>query len=364
MDLGGAVAFLAMSLDFSTPPQRVCIIRLSAIGDTCHTLPAIRALKAAWPDTQFTWIIGKTEATLLDDIADIEFIVFDKSQGLRAFSDLRRRLKVRRFDVLLHMHASMRANLVSLAIRAPLRVGFDRARARDYQWLFTNRKIPARSRRHVMDGLFEFAEFLGVRDWDIRWDIPISDADRSFAQTALAGQGPTLAISPCSSQRFRNFRNWSADNYAAIADYFAERYGGRTIVTGGPTDLERHYGAEIERQTRCEPINLVGETTLKQLLAILNAATVLVCPDSGPAHMATTVATPVVGLYATSNTHRTGPYNSQQLVVDRYPTAVAEEFGKRVEQMPWGVRVRNPDAMDLISIDDVKRALDRALSAA
>ena len=125
------------------PPKRVCIIRLSAIGDTCHTVPVVRTLINAWPDTRFTWIIGKIEATLLEGIPEIEFIIFDKTQGLRALKTLRGKLKSRRFDLLLHMHASMRANLASLMVRASRRVGFDHARAKDYQWLFTNQKISA-----------------------------------------------------------------------------------------------------------------------------------------------------------------------------------------------------------------------------
>ena len=108
-------------------------------------------------------------------------------------------------------------------------------------------------------------------------------------------------------------------------------------------------------------MNLIGRTTLKQLLAILDRADLLICPDSGPAHMATAVGTPVIGLYATSNRHRTGPYFSQDLVVDRYPEAVQREFGVPVSQLRWGQRVRDPDAMDLIRVEDVIAKVDQVL---
>ena len=101
---------------------------------------------------------------------------------------------------------------------------------------------------------------------------------------------------------------------------------------------------------------------MKQLLAILARATVVLCPDSGPAHMATAVGTPVVGLYATSNRHRTGPYYSQRLVVDKYPEAVAREFGRPVESLRWGQRVRDPAAMSLITVADVIVKLDAAFA--
>jgi heptosyltransferase I len=342
------------------PPLEVCILRLSAIGDTCHTLPVVRTLQRAWPQTRFTWVIGRIEASLMAGIDGVELVVLDKSAGAGGLPDLRRHLAGRRFDLLLMMHASLRANLGSLLIRARVRLGFDRPRARDYQYLFSNARIAARPHEHVMNGLFGFAEALGVRERLLKWDIPVSDADRAFASHHLPPGGRALVISPCSSQRFRNYRNWRIENYAALADHAAEAHGARVILTGGPTDLEAQYAEGICRLARkSAPINLVGGTTLKQLLALLDRADVLVCPDSGPAHMATAVGTPVIGLYATSNRFRTGPYLSQRWVVDHYPDAVRKEFGTDVDKVPWGGRVRDPDAMNLIKVEEVTARLDQ-----
>ena len=191
------------------------------------------------------------------------------------------------------MHASTRANIVSTLVRAPLRIGFDRARARDQQWLFTNTKLPARRERHVMDGLFEFAELIGVqRPAQPRWDIPVGAADVAAIAPLFAKGNRTLVISPCTGQRFRNYRNWRADWYAEVADYAATRYGAHVLVTGGNTAIEQSYGRDIAAAARFQTQNLIGKTTLKQLLAILARASVVLCPDSGPAHMATAVGTP------------------------------------------------------------------------
>jgi heptosyltransferase I len=105
----------------------------------------------------------------------------------------------------------------------------------------------------------------------------------------------------------------------------------------------------------------VGATTLKELFALIARAAVVVCPDSGPAHMATAAATPVIGLYATSNPDRTGPYLSRHLVVNAYPEAVQREFGKPVDTIAWGRRVRDPAAMELIRAQDVEARLDEVL---
>src|SRR5262245_38517447 len=198
-----------MPLPFAQPPESLCIVRLSAIGDTCHTVPVVRAIQDAWPATKLTWIIGKTEHSLLQGLSGVEFVVLDKSQGIGGYLAVRRALAGRRFDALLHMHASARANIVSTLVKAPVRIGFDKARARDHQWLLTNAKLPARRERHVMDGLFEFAELIGVEvPKQPRWDLPIRPEDAAFAAPHFASGRPTLVISPCTGQRFRNYRNW------------------------------------------------------------------------------------------------------------------------------------------------------------
>ena len=343
-----------------SPPTSVCLVRLSAIGDTCHTVPVVRAIQRAWPRTNITWIIGRVEHSLMHGLEGIEFAILDKSKGWRAYTDLRRQLAGRDYPLLLHMHASVRAGLASRMVKARLRLGFDKARARDYQWIFCNCRIPARPQQHVMDGLFEFAEAVGIKDISPRWDIPVSDEDRAFAAQCISGEKPSLIISPCTGHRFRNYRNWSIEHYTEVAKYANRVYGAEIFLTGSKSDIERRYGKGIEELARCEIRNLIGRTSLKQLLALLARASVVLCPDSGPAHMSTAVGTPVVGLYATSNRFRTGPYFSQHLVVDKYPEAVKREFGKSVEELRWGQRVRNPDTMSLITVEDVVEKLDLA----
>ena len=345
------------------PPASACLLRLSAVGDVCHTLPVVRTLQAAWPETRFTWIIGKLEATLVGDIPGIEFIIFDKTRGWRAHVDLRRALRRRSFDLLLHMQMSLRASLASRAVRAPIKIGFDRERAHDWQWLFTNRRIPYVPRQHVMDGLFGFAQACGVAARVLRWDIPVPAEAQAFARQQIPDGRPALIISPCANARFRNFRNWRAERYAAVSDYAAEKLGLRVILTGGPSAAERGYGARILAAARRQPLNLIGRTGLKQLLALLQRATALVTPDSGPAHLGTAAGLPVIGLYASTNPERAAPYFSRRWCVNRYPEAMRQFNHQDAATAPWGTRVRDPRAMDLIAVDDVISTLTELMSA-
>ncbi|MBA1149602.1 glycosyltransferase family 9 protein [Ectothiorhodospiraceae bacterium WFHF3C12] len=349
-------------LPLTAPPESICLLRLSAIGDCCNLVPVVRALQDTWPETRISWVIGRIESRLLGDIPGVEFIPFDKSAGPAAMFGLRRQLRGRRFDVLLHLQSAIRASLTSLAVPARVRLGYDLGRAREQQWLFTNARTTANPRRHVVDGYFDQLRALGIEPGPLRWDIPIPDAARERVD-GLLPDGPVLAISPCSSLRANNYRNWRMERYAAIADYAVERHGLHVVLTGGPTDFEREAARAVSEAASHPVTDLVGRTSLKELLALLERSVAVVCPDSGPAHMATAVGTPVLGLFATSNPERTGPYVGREWIVNRYPEAVERYLDSTVDAVRWGRRVRDPRAMDLITVDDVRQRLDAVMGA-
>jgi heptosyltransferase I len=347
-----------MTADFHTPPASVCILRLSAIGDTCHALAVVRTLQRAWPQTRFTWIIGRLEAKLLGHLPDIEFIVVDKGSMLQALRHLKEALRGRRFDVLMHMQLSLRASVLSMAVPASIKLGFDRGRARELQWWFTNYRITPAARQHVLDGLFGFAEKFDVYDKVLRWDIPIPDEARAYAQQLIPQPGNTLIISPCSSHRLRN---WRPEYYAEVADYAVASLGMRVILCGGPSELERRTGEIIASRMKQACDNQIGQDTLLQFLATLERATMIITPDSGPAHMATAVGTPVIGLYAATNPARSGPYLSRQWCIDKYDVAARRLLGRPAAELPWTTKIERPGVMDLITPDDVIKKMHALL---
>ena len=279
------------------------------------------------------------------------------SAGLR---NLRKQLRGRQFDVLLHMQLALRASVMASTITAPIKVGFDRARAREMQWLFTNEQIAPRSREHVLDSFFGFLATLGIRERLLRWDVPLPADAVSYAETLIPDSQPTLVISPCSSHALRN---WPADRYAAVADYASREHGMRIILAGGPTRLELETGISIERLLNkgTRVVNQIGKDTLPQLLALLGRARVLLAPDSGPVHMATMVGTPVIGLYAATNPARSGPYLSRQWCVDAYPEAAARFCGKAPNAIAWTRKIEEPGVMDLITVPRVTAKIDQLL---
>jgi len=339
-------------------PRDICILRLSAIGDTCHTVPVIRALQRAWPGCRITWIIGRVESKLMSLVPGVELLPVDKGRFVTELARLRGVLASRRFDLLLHMQASARASLLSALVRAPIKLGFDRARARELQWLFTNRRIAPRRREHVLDSFMGFLDALGITQHPPVWDLPLPPDALAYARAVIPDTQPTLLVSACSSHPLRN---WHPQGYAQVCDHAARRWNMRVILCGGPGAIERRMGDDILAHAASQPLDQIGRDTLPQMLALLGAATVLLSPDSGPAHMAAMVGTPVIGLYAATNPARSGPYFSRQWCVDRFAEAARGFLGREPEQLPWNVKIERPGVMDLIEPPAAIEKLDRLM---
>lgn len=330
----------------------LCLLRLSAIGDVCHAVAMVQAIQKQYPDLKITWVIGKVEYQLLKYLPDVEFVIFDKSQGWKSYFNLKKALAGQRFDVLLHMQVALRATIASLAISAKVRIGFDRARAKEGQWLVTNKKVEAIENPHVLDGFMGFAKALGVTDLSPSWNIPVPVADTEFAKNMIPDGDKTLVICAAASKAERN---WLPERYAAVAEHAISK-GFRVILCGGPTKLEQNLAINIQDSCSQPLENQVGKTSLTQLLAVLKQATIVLAPDTGPAHMAVTQGTPVIGLYAHSNPGRTGPYLSLKNVVSVYDEAISIQHHQPVA---WGTRAKGEQLMSMIEIEPVLHVFDR-----
>lgn len=336
--------------------KSICILRLSAIGDVTHVIPVVLSLQEQVPGIRITWVIGKIEAKLIGDLPGVEFILFDKKAGRKGYAQLRQQMKGRRFDALLHMQVAFRANLAAACIPAKIRVGYDKARSKDLHSLFINRRIAAAPQQHVRDCLASFLVPLGLEAAPPRWQIPLSEDDHAFAHQHLATDRRNLVISPCASH---TLRNWPAERYAQLADYAIRQHGMKVILVGSPAPFEAEYCAAIESAMTEKAHNICGRDTLKQLTALMTHADLVVAPDTGPAHIASAVGTDVLGLFAASNPNRSGPYNSLQWCVNRYPEALQQFAGKTVAEARWGAKAEFEGAMELVTVADTTAMLDR-----
>ena len=333
----------------------MCLLRLSALGDVTHVLPLLHTLRTAWPALEVTWVIGKGEHRLLAGLPGVRFVEYDKTTGLAGMRAMRGALG-QRFDALLQLQVSARANLLSAFIPARRRIGYDRSRSKEGHGLFINERIPDRPGIHVLDAIGSFCEPLGLVRDEVAWNLPVPGEAHDWARAQWDDDGrPTLMISPCSSHALRN---WRAERYAALADHAAAQ-GWRIVLCGGRSDLERSTGDAIVAAMRAPVLDLIGKDTLKQLPALLARADLLVTPDSGPMHIANAMGTKVLGLHAATNPDRSGPYSDRRFCVDRYDEAARTYRGKPGAALKWGTKIEADGVMDLVTVEDAVAAFER-----
>ena len=339
------------------PKPRIAIVRFSALGDVVMVSAAINALKLALPDAEISWFTSPLTFSLLQCMPGVQFEVIEKP---RSFSDYRafyRRFRGRDFDAVLEMQANLRINLLYPALHAPIKIGFDRTRAREGQWLFCDQRIPFHD-DHLVDSFLSFVELLTGQTAEAVWDLPIEDTDHAWANEQLRHLArPLIAIHPHASKAERN---WLPERYAEVI----QKSSGSIVLTGGSSLAERTLCQQLCAIAPDRTLDLCGKTSPKQLAAVLGKVDALIAPDTGAVHIARAMGTPVIGLYAVASPKLTGPYQCTEYCVDRYPQAVRKYLGKDPEQLPWNTRVHHPDAMSLIEVDDVLQQLTRVLDGA
>ena len=336
------------------PPSEVCIVMMSAIGDAVHVLPVANAIKRSWPTTRITWVIQPVPHVLAREQPAIDdFIVFHRRRGLRGWTGFRGIMDVmkdRRFDLVIGLQVYFKAGLITALAPARVKLGFDFARSRDAQWLFTNRRIPAHEHQHVQDQYFEFLRYLGIDPEPVTWDVRFTEAERSAQADFFATlDRPACAVVLGTSKLEKN---WTPAGYSRVLEEIDRTYGLQPVIVGGPSPVERAIADEVLRATDVSAIDMLGDD-LRRLMWIIDGSALVVSPDTGPLHISRALDTPVVGLYGYTNPKRSGPYKAfQDLVVDGYATHPGEDY-------PITPKYR--DGMKRIQVDDVLEKVSLAM---
>jgi heptosyltransferase I len=313
-------------------PDNVCIVMMSAVGDAVHVLPVINALKRANPRTRITWILQPGPAALVRGHRSVdEIIVFDRARGIRAFTDVASAMSKRRFDLVINLQVYFKAGIVTASTHAPIKLGFDRARARDMNWLFTNRKIPAHAIQHVQDQYFEFLTALGVSPEPIEWDLGPWPQERGWQREFVASiDRPIASIVVATS---KPEKDWLPERWAEVSDALHEKFGMQVVLVGGRTERELNAERIVLERTTHKPRSELG-SGLRNLVSILDASALVLSPDTGPLHMSVALNRPTISLMGYTNPKRTGPYRRfQDLIIDAYGEP-GEDYPITMENRP------------------------------
>ncbi len=298
-------------------PDNICIVMMSAVGDAVHVLPVIIALKRANPRTRITWVLQPGPAALVRGHRSVDdIIVFDRARGMRAFADVRAELAKRRFDLVINLQVYFKAGLVTALTNAPVKMGFDRSRARDLNWLFTNRKIPASPVQHVQDQYFEFLAALGVSPEPVEWDLGPWPQEREWQRRFKSSIDRPIASIVVGTSKPE--KDWIPERWAEVADALHEQFGMQVVLVGAKSERELAAQRIVIDRARHKPRSELG-SGLRNLVSILDASALVLSPDTGPLHMAVALDRPVISLMGYTNPKRTGPYRRfKDLIVDAY----------------------------------------------
>jgi heptosyltransferase I len=306
-------------------PSKILIVLHGAIGDVARALPLAGLLRRRFPEANLTWSVEPASLALLELCRFIdEIIVFDRPGGVPAFLRFLQTVRARRFDLVLDLQRHFKSGLISRWSGAPYRLGFHRSDAKEFNWLFNNLYIPAtgNSTPKILHYL-KFAEFLGAPQEPIEWDLQLTAEDHRRAENLLCGSGRKAAVLFIGS-RWQS-KQWFAAQIAATASAIRARHGFEVVFLGAPAD--RALASEAEALSAERIINLTGQTSLRDAVAIIARARFCVGPDTGLMHIAAALGTPVVSLWGATEPVRTGPYGFGDLAIQG--TADCSPCGRR-----------------------------------
>ncbi len=334
------------------PLGSVCVVMMSAVGDAVHVLPLLTALRRLPAPPRVTWVLQPGPAALVRGHPAVDDVVlFDRAAGAGAYRSVRRALAARGpFDCALALQVYLKAGLVTALAPARVKVGFDRARARDFNWLFTTARVPPHPVQHVQDQYFEFLDALGVpHPGPPVWDLGPRGDDELAAQRAFYARldRPAAPIVVATS---KPEKDWPPERWAAVCDALWHDFGLQPVLVGGRTPRELAAERVILAAARAPVVSALG-SGLRGLVGIFDGAALVLSPDTGPLHVAVALGRPVVSLIGYSNPKRVGPYR-------RFHDLTIDAYGDPGEDYPPSMESR-PGRMARIRVEDVLERVER-----
>ena len=332
-------------------PKRILIILHGSIGDVARALPLAGIIRRGYPQAHLAWAVEPPSLLLVARSPAVqEVILFDRRRWWREWLPFLRRVRAKRFDVVLDLQRHLKSGVISRWSGAPVRLGFNRLDSKELNWLFNNHFIPAAG-----DGIsklnhyLKFAESLGLDPSPVDWKFQLTDEEEQNVDQYLR------SIHGCFAALFVGSRweskRWFPAQAVECARTIKERHNCDVVLLGGKED--QPIAAEILAIAGAPITNLVGQTTLSEALGVIVRAKFAVGPDTGLMHVAAAVGTPVVSLWGATSPIRTGPYKFEELVIQGKAPCVP--CYRR--QCPIG-RV----CMHSIDIEEIAEKIDLAVS--
>ena len=314
--------------------MNILIVKLSAIGDVIHTLPALNAIRNYYPDANITWLVEEDAASLVIGHKALDRVIVSKRKrwlkALRSLSLLStikdvygfiKVLRDTRYDMILDFQALLKSGILIALARGQRKIGFGKGLEHmEHSYMFLNERIPAVDMEiHALTRGMVLLNAIGIPTKEIEYKLPVSNddcekVDELMKRHDINGVKFLIAINPVAKWESKL---WPKERFARLADMIIDEYDARIIFTGGSED--RHIIQDIMSAMKGRALNLAGHTTLKMLAALYEKTVLVISTDTGPMHLAAAMETPVVAIFGPTAPWRTGPYGSSHRVVRADP---------------------------------------------
>jgi heptosyltransferase-1 len=303
-----------MSIELNHSPRKILIVKPSAIGDIVHTLPVLNLLRCKWPEAHISWLVGSAFADLLRGHPQLdEIIMFDRKRLGRGWYDPREAIRLakflrdlgkRQFDLVIDLQGLHRSGWMAFFTRAPVRVGF--ANAREWAHLFYTHRVPVDSiEQHAIGRYLTVTDALGCGREPVKFEFATDEKDRAHVDSLIGGIGKFAVLLPGTNWVTKR---WPVEKFAAMVKPLKERFNLASVVAGGPDEVE--LGKRIPAD-----VDATGKTSLRELVALLQRAELVIANDSGPMHIAAALGKPLVSVFGPTNAVRTGPWGRTESVI-------------------------------------------------
>jgi heptosyltransferase-1 len=310
--------------------MNILIVKLSAIGDVIHTLPALNAIRKRYPDARITWLVEEAAAPLVKGHVALDRVLVSKRKrwlreilgpscvnNMREVYRFMKQLRDTRYELIIDFQGLLKSGVLIAFSRGRRKIGYGRGMEHmECSYVFLNERVPPVGMdNHALMRSMMLLDAIGIPSNDIEYNLPVHDQDRRAIDALLIRHGITepgllVAINPVAKWETKL---WSKLKFAKLADSLIRQYEARVVFTGSSADRETVQ--DILSTMEGKAINLAGETTLRTLAALYEKTDFLVSTDTGPMHIAAAVGTPVVALFGPTAPWRTGPFGPDHQII-------------------------------------------------
>jgi lipopolysaccharide heptosyltransferase I len=312
-------------------PKNILIVRLGAMGDIIHVIPAVKNVRMEFPSARIVWLVEDKLKDLVEGIPEIdEVIVFPRRQWQKQIKSPRnyfnilssmrlflKKLRNRKYDFALDFHGNFKSGLLAYISGARVRIGFSRGYCKEFNFLFTNLRItPRQKRMHRVDKYLSLLHGLGIKAYYQSPVFFIPDTDRCYIDDFLLQNHlnrKSLAVIHPGTSIFGKYKRWPPENYAHLADALTKEFNYSVIFTWGAS--EYNLVKKIASFMRYRATIACETSSVKQLISLLQRAQLFVGGDTGPTHMASCLGIPTIAIFGPKDPVVYAPYDSNAFIV-------------------------------------------------